>query len=158
MVRSDVIASHVETLLERMLDTKDLAQDRPGEWSIRNGTALYTVRVKDDVQHPHVEVYSIAVDGVKPTKALYERINQFNANASHSRWFLDGTRVIVAGELIGETLDPEELQCTCSEVALGADQGGQVLSEAFGGEVSFPADTEEPHDKPDLGEPTGLYL
>ncbi len=160
MVRPDVIASHVETLLEHMLDIDHVVPDTPGQWSVRNGTALYTVRVKE-ADRPHVEVFSVAVDGVKPSKALYERINDFNARASHGRWFLEGDKVIVAGELVGETLDVEELTCTCSEVGYGADHGGQVLQGEFGGAVRFP-----PEDSPDgaanehtiTWEPNGGYL
>jgi hypothetical protein len=157
MVRPDVIASHVETLLERMLGADHLPQDVDREWSVRSGTAMYTVRVKDQ-PNPNVEVFSVALDGVRPTRALYERLNEFNLHAAHSRWFVEGRRVIVAGELVGETLDPEELVSTCNEVATSADQGGQQLHESFGGALRFPADGVAARGSSANEESTGGYL
>ena len=162
MVRPDVIASHVENLLEHMLETDHLVTDVPGQWSVRDGTALYTVRVKNQAS-PTVEVFSIALDGIRPTRALYERINDLNLRATHSRWFVEGNRVIVAGELVGETLDAEELASTCREVAISANEEGKALHEVFGGVLSFPAEPDATGqvpaaaDPPD-DEPTGLYL
>jgi hypothetical protein len=160
MVRPDVIASHVEALLERMLDTDHVVPDAPGQWSVRNGSALYTVRVKD-AERPHVEVFAVVVEGVRPTKALYERLNDYNARASHGRWFLEGDKVVVAGELVGETLDVEELTCTCSEVGYGADHGGQALQAEFGGIVRFPpeqAAEDVPNEHTITEAPNGGYL
>jgi hypothetical protein len=156
MVRPDVIASHVENLLEGMLETDHVVPDNPGQWSIRAGTALYTVRVKDQTS-PNVEVYAVALEGVRPTRALYERINDLNLRSSHSRWFVEGHRVVVAGELVGETLDAEELASTCREVAINADQEGQALHEVFGGTLRFPV-ADDAVDEPPNTAPTGMYL
>src|SRR5436190_19337415 len=116
MIKPEVVANHVEALLEAMLGSKALNRGSDGEWPIRQGTALYSVRVRVEEQRPHVEVYSVALAGVKESKRLYARLNELNQKTSHSRWFLDGHNVVVAAELLGETLDVEELSCTCGEV------------------------------------------
>jgi hypothetical protein len=163
VVRSDVVQSHVESLLERMLDDRNLRRDDDGSWPMRNGSALYRVSVGGG-EHPHVEVWSVAVEGVRPTKALYERINDYNRRSSHGRWFLADDRVVVTSELVGETLDLEELTCSCEEIGAAADVGGLELQRDFGGRVSFaPAPEAAPATGPAGAPPprdegTGGYL
>ena len=114
MIKHDVVWSHVEALLERMLGVDSVAHD-DGAWPIRTGHGAYTVRVNGP-RHPHVEVFAVALHDLAMTREAFLEVNDLNARSSHVRWFLDADRLIVASELVGGTLDYEELVCVCEEV------------------------------------------
>jgi hypothetical protein len=142
--KRDVVQSHVEVLMARMLETDDLKINPCHEIPVIYRSTVYKVRVALSPQPaPHVEVFAVALDEVDPDPGLYEALNTINRKLSHARAFYAERKVIIAGELYGETLDLPELTCTCDEVAAVADHEGPRLAAVFGGHVARPNYAEE---------------
>jgi hypothetical protein len=148
MAKTDVIRSHVHTLMESYLGTDELIVDDDGQVPVRWGTAVYRVRVGSDA-NPHVEVYAVAVEDVDADPGLFEALNTINRRLSHARAFWVDRCVVVAGQLLGSSLTLESLGCTCDEVAAVADSEGVDLAGTFGGHVAVPADPDDSDDSDD---------
>ena len=71
---------------------------------------------------------------------LLTAINEINLSTSFVRVFWAEGDVVVATELLAETLDPEELAKACDSVGGVADQHDSRLKARFGGNIQF----EEP--------------
>lgn len=139
MSKREVVQSHVEVLMGRMLETDELKINACGEIPVCYGSTVYKVRVAlAPREAPHVEVFAVVLDEVDPDPGLYEALNTMNRKLSHARAFFAERRVVIAGELYGETLDLPELACTCDEVAAVADYEGPRLAAIFGGKVARP--------------------
>jgi Putative bacterial sensory transduction regulator len=141
--KTDLVRSHLERLMQRIFELPQLPTDDRGEIRIRHGSALCRVRLLVS-SHPHVEVYSSAVAGVDKTPQLLDDINDLNSRLSHARAFWRDSKVIVSAELLGETLDFEELACTYEEVATVSDEEGATLADRHGGRTAFSGTTDEP--------------
>lgn len=140
---ADGARARVELLLQQMLGVDTLAANAAGEWSIRWGSAIYFVRVARPEGGPLiVQVYSPLLGSVEGSAELFETINGINGEILDARvWWADRT-VWAAAELLTETLDLEELQRTCGNIARLADAWNDVLHQRFGGELAFPAEGE----------------
>ena len=144
MSKRDVVQSHVEVLMAQMLETDDLKINPCHEIPVFYRSAVYKVRVALSPQPAtHVEVFAVALDEVDPDPGLYEALNTINRKLSHGRAFYAERKVVIAGELYGETLDLPQLRCTCDEVAAVADYEGPRLAAVFGGQVARPNYAEE---------------
>jgi hypothetical protein len=142
--KRDVIQSHVESLMEEILQVDDLVITPAGEIPVRHHSAVYNVRVSAAPNTaPHVEVYAVAVEDVDPDPGLYEALNTINRRASHARTFHSNRTIVVASELYGPTLSRDELECSCDEVALIAHVEGPRLAATYGGTVAYPDHTGE---------------
>lgn len=143
MSQMDVIQSHLEALMEQHLETDELRVDCDGDIGVHNQSARYVARVKAyGHNEPHIEVYSIVVDGVEADPGLYEALNELNRRLAHSRAFWTERKVVFAGELVGEAAELADLECLCEEIAGMAHEEGPKLAATFGGEVSFPEEME----------------
>lgn len=139
MSKRDVIQSHVEVLMQRFLETDELKVDSDGDIPVSHGSASYYVRVaRQPVECPHVEVYAVAVEEIDADPGLYEALNALNRRLSHARVFWSDRKVILAGELIGETMAFGDLACLCCEIGGTAHDEGPRLAATFGGRVAFP--------------------
>lgn len=143
MSRRDVVQSHMETLMERLLETDELRVGESGEVPVQYRSAVYSVRVIGGEGDPHVEVYAIAVTDIDPDPGLYEALNAMNLRGAHARAFLEDSKVVLAATLLGATLEPGELECVCGEIAAVAHREGPRLAKTFGGSVAHPDDAEE---------------
>ena len=125
MLKRDVIWSHVEALLERMLDVDSVAHNG-GAWPIRAESGAYTVRI-DGATHPHVEVFAAALHDLAITPEALAEVNDQNADSSHACWFLDEDRFIIASALVGGTLDYEEWYACARKSAFPSTASCRVL-------------------------------
>jgi hypothetical protein len=142
--KRDVVQSHIEVLMEQILETDHLVVCPTGEIPVTFRTATYNVRVSPhQFKAPHVEVYAVAVAGVDADPGLYEALNEINRKASHARAFWSDRKVVVASELYGETLSREELECSCDEIGVIADVEGPRLAATFGGTICNPENAQE---------------
>ena len=131
--RQAVIQSHLEALMQEILGVDELYVDDRGHVPVSTEVAGYTVRLCPSCDTPHIEVFSVAIEDVPADPGLYEALNDINRGLSHARIFWVDDRVIVAGELLGESADSRGLHCLCDEVARVADHHGPRLAETFGG-------------------------
>lgn len=131
-----MLRPYLEQVLKAHLGVDELVTDGDGDYPIRYGSAKYFVRLSDE-QPPVVRVYSHVLVGVKGTAKLYQALNRINQHISFARVFHQGRAVLVATELLAETLDPEELAMACRSIANLADEHDTELQAAFGGETMF---------------------
>ncbi|MCW2607333.1 MAG: hypothetical protein JWO60_2026 [Frankiales bacterium] len=148
MTKRDVVQSHLEVLVEQLLETDDLKVQPDGDIGVEHDSAVWSARVRDRGGDPHIEVFSVVVSDVAADPGLYEALNDLNARLSHCRAFHSGSSVVVAGELLGETTTYADLACLAHEVAHAAHGEGPGLAATFGGRVARPDhvdDDQEDH-------------
>lgn len=143
MTLTHVVQSHLEVLMEQLLDTEDLAVDDDGDIGVEHASAVWWARVRDRGRTPHLEVFSVVVTGVGPDPGLLEALNDLNRTLSHCRIFHTEDKVVLAGELVGQWATLEDLQCLSSEIATTAHREGPRLARTFGGTVTRPEHVDE---------------
>ena len=121
--------------MQEMLEVEELKVSDHGRVLVSTEVGSYTARLCPSCDTPHIEVYSVAVRDVQVDPGLYEAINDLNRGMSHARVLWVDDRVIVAGELLGESADLRALRCLCDEVAHVTDHHGPRLAEIFGGKT-----------------------
>ena len=147
MVRSEVIRPYLEKLLSEMLG-QGVAPDETGAYPIRTASGGYYVSL-DDSGAPMVRVWtSLALD-VRKSAKLLDTLNQLNVGATGARAFWVDGQVVVATEMVAETLHPQDLYLACGTVGEAAERFGPQLAAQFGGRTPFtppatPAEEETP--------------
>jgi hypothetical protein len=138
MARIEVLRPYVEKIVAEYLELDGkLIVDADGAIPIIRGSARYVVRLMDAQPGPIVQVYSSLLDGIKESAKLLAKINEINADIWFGRMFHTGDQVIVAVELIAESLDKEELAAACDAIGAIADARDTELHEAFGGNMAL---------------------
>jgi hypothetical protein len=136
MNKIDMVKPYVEKVLKEYLQSETLIIDDDGDVPIRVSSAMYYVRVldRDPVM---VQLFAPLVRNVKKSAKLLEAINQINSEIIGARVFWHDDDVMVATEMLAETLDPAELSGQCGNIGSIADNYDNKLQEEFGGEVFF---------------------
>lgn len=143
MGKRDVVQSHLEVLMEQLLETEELSVDDDGDVPVRHGSATWVARVRDRGSTPHIEVFSVVVADVDQDPGLLEALNDLNRRLVHCRAFHADRAVVVAGELVGETCALADLECLAMEVAAAAVDQGPALARTFGGHLAHDLGEEE---------------
>ncbi|MCW2779116.1 MAG: hypothetical protein JWN17_2841, partial [Frankiales bacterium] len=141
--KADVVQSHLEVLMEQLLETEDLQVDDDGDIGVEHASAVWWARVRPRAGAPHIEVFSVAVTDVAPDPGLLEALNDLNGRLSHCRAFHADRKVVVAGELVGEWATLDDLVCLSGEVSSTAHREGPLLVKTFGGSVARPEHVDE---------------
>jgi hypothetical protein len=157
MDRAGMVRSHVETLLEKVTGSAQVKPDADGDYPVRFDKALYFVRVLGN-EHPVVQVFAVAVDGAEARPELFHVLNQINAQLKFARTFNVDGKIVMASELIGESLDVDELSSACAAVAQAADRFGPLIAAEFGGEMPFEREKAPDYQPPTDPPGTGGYL
>lgn len=147
MGRLDRIRPYLEKLLAEGFGIPDLAPGPDGEYPFRYRSAGYYVCLVNE-ELPTVHVFSIALRDVKRAPKLFSAVNDINAEISFARVYVVERQVLVATELVAETIDAEELGNACNIVGRIADQVGAELQKDFGGRVLFDEELEQPSGVP----------
>ena len=135
-MRSEIIRPYLEKLLCEWLGVPVIATDDAGRYRLRVGTSGFLVEVVD-FQPVLVRIWSPVAVGLTKSVGLLDTINSLNSNGLGLRaFFLDGS-VILATELVAETLDPRELDFACHLLAGAAERLGPELVKHYGGETLF---------------------
>lgn len=146
MVRSEVIRSYLEKLLGEMLGSA-VVPDETGAYPVRTGTGGYFISL-DESGAPLVRVWTPLALGVRKSAKLLETLNQLNVSATGARAFWVDGQVVVATEMVAETLHPQDLHLACGAVGEAAERFGPKLADQFGGRTLFaltaPAAEEHP--------------
>lgn len=143
MVRSEVIRPYLEKLLGEMLGSA-VVPDDTGAYPVRTGTGGYFISL-DESGAPLVRVWTPVALGVRKSAKLLETLNQLNVSATGARAFWVDGQVVVATEMVAETLHPQDLHLACGAVGQAAERFGPKLADQFGGRTLFtlPAPTDE---------------
>ena len=149
-----MVEAHVENLLRRLTGAEKLERDGDGDWPFGLHRAVMYVSVRGDTD-PVVAVYAIAVNGVDSDVGMFERLNEMNRDISFSRAFWVNGQVLIAAELVGESLDIEELDMALKRVASAADVFGPQIAEACGGQTPRADGDNQPEP---MKVSTGQYL
>ena len=124
----DMVAAYVETLLEQLTKNEKIVPDQDGDYPVRYRDARYYVRVVGKPDRPIILVFSVAVDGVEASPALYEQLNDINTNLHFSRCFW---------VRLGMTIKPDDFEALVLDVAEASDYFAPQLAERFGGRLAF---------------------
>ena len=155
----DMVASYVETMLERLLGLEKVVADSDGDHPVRFKDALYYVRVAGTSERPVVRIFSVVVSEIDPSGELYELINEINAQLQFCRCFWVRGQVLIEDEHLGLTIRPDDFNAIVSEVARAADYFGPVIHAAHGGRLAFEeAKGEDAETPPPAADSPGLYL
>ena len=146
-MRSEIIRPYLEKLLCEWLGVPVIATDDAGRYRLRVGTSGFLVEVVD-FQPVLVRVWSPVAVNVTKSIELLETINSLNSNGLGLRAFFLDESVILATELVAETLDPRELDFACHLLAGAAERLGPELVEHFGGQTLFAGDEPAPAEAP----------
>ena len=133
---ADMVTSHVETLIERLTGVDKARTDADGDYPIRYRSALYYVRVVR-AWKPVVQVFSVAVDGMKFTDALARELNDINTRVHFCRVFWVRDQVLVEAEHLGPSLTEADFDQCALTVAEVTDEFAKGLAERYGGRLAF---------------------
>jgi hypothetical protein len=136
LVSAEMVTSHVETLIERLTGVEKARPDADGDYPIRYRSALYYVRVAGS-RTPVVQLFSIAVDGIRFTDALARDINEINTELHFCRTFWVRDQVLVEAEHLGPTLTEADFHECAFNVAEATDAFAGKLAERHGGRLAF---------------------
>jgi hypothetical protein len=141
--QKDVIQSHLEVLMARHLETDDLQVDGDGDVPVHCSSGRFWARVKDyDHNQPHIEIFSIMVEGIEADPGLFEALNTLNRRLSHNRVFWVDNKVVVISEMVGASAEQADIDCVCNEIGNFVHAEGPLLAKTFGGSVAFPDEIE----------------
>jgi Putative bacterial sensory transduction regulator len=152
MARLEVLRPYVQKVVAEYLelDPAKLIIDDDGDIPVSRGSASYYVRLLDANPGPIVQVYSPVLNEIQSTPELLAKINEINSNIWFGRMFHTGDQVVVAMEMVAETLDKEEIAAACNNIGSIADQRDTELHTAFGGKMTR---DDEPEPAPDGEKP-----
>jgi hypothetical protein len=128
----------LEDALKSFLGLPDLIRDADGDIPVRVGSVLMYVRAVAGTP-PLVQLFAPVLDDVELTLPLLEAINEVNRRVVFGRLFWGHRGVIVAMELTGVGLTPEQVSFACVQLGNLADALGTELAERFG-----PPDEDRP--------------
>lgn len=133
---AEMVTSHVETLIERLTGTDKAKPDADGDYAIRYRSALYYVRVVP-AWKPVVQIFSVAVDGIRLTDPLARELNDINTRVHFCRVFWVRDQVLAEAEHLGASLTEEDFDQCALNVAEVTDQFAKGLAERHGGRLAF---------------------
>jgi hypothetical protein len=137
-VRNEIIRPYIERLIGQWLEEPVPAPDEDGRYHVRVNTSGFIVEIVD-FEPTLVRLWSPVVIGIPMSIALLEMLNGLNANGLGLRIFLTDDQVILATEIVAETLDARELHFACHLLASAAERLGPELVALYGGETLFDA-------------------
>ena len=151
MARLDIIKPYVEKAVAEYIGAPadELTINEDGSIPIRRGSTAYYVRLLDGAP-PMVQVYATMLYEVPKSPELLDRLNEINAETMFARAFWTGEQVIVATELVADSIDKDQIANACGVVGTVSDHFDDELRTRFGGHTIFPSD-----DAPGPGDAAG---
>ena len=135
-LQRDIARSHLETLIERLIDIEKAVPDPDGDFFIPSQGAGFFARVDgDDV--PLIRLFSVIAKNVPSTTGLLEEINKINTQLSFLRAMHIGEQILFEGEMLAMRADLEDFRSICQRIAHASDHFGPRLIEQFGGQPFF---------------------
>ena len=131
----------LEDALKAFLGLSELIRDDDGDIPVRVGSVLMYVRAVAGTP-PLVQLFASVLDDVDLTLPLLEALNDVNRRILFGRMLWKHRAVIVAMELTGVGLTPEQVAFACVQLGNLADHLDDELRERFGPPV------EDRHQRP----------
>ena len=135
-MRSEIIRPYIERLIGQWLEEPVPAPDEDGRYHVRVNTSGFIVEIVD-FEPTLVRMWSPVVIGIPKSIGLLEMLNGLNATGLGLRIFLTDDQVLLATELVAETLDARELHFACHLLASAAERLGPELVALYGGQTLF---------------------
>jgi hypothetical protein len=156
-VRSEIIRPYVERLIGQWLEAP-VESDDDGRYHVRVDTSGFIVEIID-FEPTLVRMWSPVVIDIEQTPGLLDTLNGLNANGVSLRIFFSEDRVILATELVAETLDARGLHFACHLLAGAAERLGPEIVALHGGHTLFSTRDGQPvHTDDRAMVSTGGYL
>ena len=158
MAKREMVVAHVEKLLERITGNEKLNASADGEWPFTYETSNVIVRVMQG-DDPLVFIFGAAALEVPDVPDVYKHLNDVNAKLRFARCYWQEGTVYIETELIGDTVDYEELGTFMNNVGSACDSFGPEIAASFGGHTHH--EKPDPHPAPppnDPDQPVGPYL
>jgi hypothetical protein len=134
-----VLRQDVETILAAMFGPDVVHPDADGDYLLSaDGVPVFAQVLWSDP--PQLRLFAVVLDSVEATPDLLGEINQLNTSIGMARVLWADGQVVVAGELVATTLDPEELAALFARVRGIAADLGPALSAVFGGYTVMPGE------------------
>jgi hypothetical protein len=143
VTRLEVLQPFIEKTVSEYLGVDDVQVWEDGTIPIRSGTTVVNVRLVQgqNASHPILQVYCPLLSEVDSSPELLSKLNDVNANLSFVRAFWTDRQVILAMEMLAESLDRDQVAHAVSLVSLAGNFWDSELNRAFGGKTYF---TDEP--------------
>jgi len=135
-MRSEIIRPYLEKLIGQWLEAPSLATDDQGRYHVRVATSGFIVELVE-FEPTLVRVWSPVVVGVEKSVEMLETLNGLNGGGLGLRVFHLNDKVVLATELVAETLDATELDFACHLLAGAAERLGPELVALYGGSTLF---------------------
>jgi hypothetical protein len=122
--------------------------DDDGDYGIVHDGMLCWVRILGG-EEPIVRVWAQAAYDVKRSAKLLAELNEVNSGLRLLRCFWHQGTVIVAGEMVLESVEPGDLGGLVMHVGATARHTGELVAAFFGGEVAAApqCDSESEHEQ-----------
>ena len=139
MTRLEILQPFVEKTVAEYLGVERVEVWDDGTIPIRSGTTIVNVRLVqgESPSRAILQVYSPMLSEIDGTPELLTKLNEVNANLTFVRAFWTERQVILAMELLAESLDRDQVAHAVSLVSLAGDFWDSELHEAFGGTTYF---------------------
>jgi len=143
VTRLEILQPFVEKTVAEYLGIERVQVWEDGTIPIRSGTTIVNVRLVqgEDPSRAILQVYSPMLREIESSPELLAKLNEVNSNLMFVRAFWTDGQVILAMELLAETLDRDQVAHAVSLVSLAGDFWDSELNRTFGGSTYF---AEEP--------------
>lgn len=157
LAESIPLADRVRAVVAAMqkTDVEHLQVDADGDVSIRAGSAMVFVRVRD--APPLVDVFSPVLTEVEPTEQLYVRLSELTNRMPIGRLYCTNDTVWASVPVFGRNFQPSHLMLAVQVMTGLADELDDRLHGEFGGKRFF-GEADKPGRRPDDEHRTGMYL
>jgi hypothetical protein len=150
---NDQVQAVVATLMKTTPEA--LSVDPDGDISIRAGSAMVFVRVRDNP--PLIDVFSPILTEVEPTEKLYVKLSDLTNRMPIGRLYCTGDTVWASVPVFGRDFQATHLMLAVQVMTGLADELDDRLHGEFGGRRFF-GEGDKPVLKGADGERTGMYL
>ena len=137
-LQTDIAASHLETLIERLTGVHKAVPDAEGDYAVHLRGATFMTRIDGD-DEPICRVYAIISDGVEKTSELLDALNAINTRLVYLRIIWVRSQILLEGNHLALNMDETEFAAMCNDIANAANAFGDALVSDFGGAARFKA-------------------
>lgn len=151
------LADRVRAVVAAMqkTDVEHLQVDADGDVSIRAGSAMVFVRVRETP--PLADVFSPVLTEVEPTEQLYVRLSELTNRMPIGRLYCTDDTVWASVPVFGRNFQPSHLMLAVQVMMGLADELDDRLHGEFGGKRFF-GDSDKPNRIEGGSHRTGMYL